>query len=85
MALRLLPFAVPHTIAGSHQQLKTHQAGALAARREFLPRLKRGFMGQAVLRVQDLIYPRRGDHLPRLVKFPAGIEIHALDQVAWGT
>src|SRR5215831_5727052 len=36
----LLPFAVPHTIAGGHQQLKTHPAGALAALREFVAGLE---------------------------------------------
>ena len=82
---QLLPFTVSHAIAGGKQQFKTHIARTLAARRELLPRLERSFVGQAVLRMHDLIDPRLGDHLPRLVKFPAGIGIHALDQVAWGT
>lgn len=81
----LLPFAVSHAIAGGHQQFKAHIAGALAARRELLPRLERSFVGQAVLRMHDLIDPRRRDRLARLVQFPVGIGIHALDQVAWGT
>lgn len=82
---RLLPFAVSHAIAGSKQQFKAHIARTLAARRELLPRLERGFMGQAMLGVHDPINPRRRDRLARLVKFPVGIGIHALDRVAWGT
>ena len=83
--LLLLPFAVAHTIAGGHQQLKAHLAGALAALRKFVAGLKRSLVRQAVLRMHHLIDPLLGDHLTRLVEFPVGIEIHALDQVAWGT
>lgn len=83
--LQLLAFAVPRDIAGGHQQLKAHLAGALVALREFVAGLERSFVRQAVLRMHHLIDPRCRDHLPRLVKFPAGIGIHALDRVAWGT
>jgi hypothetical protein len=42
-------------------------------------------MWQTVFRVQNLIDPRPGDRLPNLVNSLAGIGIHALDRVAWGT
>ncbi len=82
---QLLPFAISRAVVHGHQQFKTHAARAFGARRKFIARLERGFVGQPVLRVQDPIYPRRWDHLSRLVKFPAGIGIHVLDRVAWGT
>lgn len=83
--LQLLPLIISHAIAGGKQQFKAHVARTLAARRELLPRLERGLMGQAMLGVHDPINPRRWDRLARLVELPVGIEIHALDRVAWGT
>ena len=85
LALQLFPFVVSCAVAGGKQQFKAHVARTLAARRELLPRLERGFMGQAMLGVHHPINPRRWDRLARLVEFPVGIEIHALDRVAWGT
>ena len=85
LPLLLLSFAIPRAIAGRKQQFKAHLARTLAARREFVAGLERSFVRQAVLRMHDLIYPRRWDYLARLVQLPVGIGIHALDRVAWGT
>lgn len=68
-----------------HHQFKAHQVSALCARRELVSRLEAGPVRQAVFRVRDLIYPRLGNYLSRFVNSLAGIGIHALDRVAWGT
>jgi hypothetical protein len=82
-AERLLALAIINI--RSHNQFKAHTISALCAEREFVSRFETGPVRQAVFRVRDFIYPRFGNCLSRFVNSLAGIEIHALDRVAWGT
>jgi hypothetical protein len=85
MPRRLCALAFAIFFFHGNEQFKADLGVTLEARRKFLLRLEGGLVREAVLRVRDLIDPRRRNHLARPVLRLAGIGSHALCPVASGT